>query len=490
MPFSDCPITRPKWLLDTNFILNIITQWSGIRIRIISVLSCATAVVFMAVGTVAGMKVFHGVTGDITPIVIFGWVGVAFTAASIAAYFIWIRNKSTSFVLQSIFWPVTVYAALFVSQMFFDDPVDVLELKIEAARQQGISFDDRSFSDEINTRRANGEVVYRYVAPWNPVYGSARGPFTDSEIVQIGGISSVKTLMCNESGEFIYYNSDRNGLNNFDELWDHDGSVEFVFLGDSYTHGLCVNSEDNIVERFRTSYPDALNLGMSSTGPGRYSIIFRSLMRDVDVRKVFVLFYEGNDLQDLSYEVSDQKLRKYTTTPTIPEIDRARMDAGMIEFHEAELFAQTTQEQKSSMPILLKMILLQEVTDRLRTKAARTFVKRSVPLPPFDHFERVFSDLRDVVSNQGGELVFVYLPSHSGIKGVPGACGSEAGCSRVKQEVLSIISGLSINVVDIDDVFRTYEDPLAFFPFRLFGHYTPEGYEVVAGEIVNYVANN
>ena len=175
--------------------------------------------------------------------------------------------------------------------------MDVLELKIEAARQQGISFDDRSFSDEINTRRANGEVVYRYVAPWNPVYGSARGPFTDSEIVQIGGISSVKTLMCNESGEFIYYNSDRNGLNNFDELWDHDGSVEFVFLGDSYTHGLCVNSEDNIVERFRTSYPDALNLGMSSTGPGRYSIVFRSLMRGVDVKKVFVLFYLPKGIQ-------------------------------------------------------------------------------------------------------------------------------------------------------------------------------------------------
>ena len=91
-------------------------------------------------------------------------------------------------------------------------------------------------------------------------------------------------------------------MNNFDELCDHDGSVEFVFLGDSYTHGLCVNSEDNIVERFRTSYPDALNLGMSSTGPGRYSIIFRSLMRDVDVRKVFVLFYEGNDLRDLILE--------------------------------------------------------------------------------------------------------------------------------------------------------------------------------------------
>lgn len=438
----------------------------------------------------AGMKVFHGVTGDITPIVIFGWAGVAFTAASIATYFIWIRNKSTTFILQSILWPVTVYAALFVSQLFLQDPADQLELKIEAARQQGISFDARSFSDEINIRRANGEVVYRYVAPWNPAYGNATGPFTDSEIVQIGGISSVKTLMCNESGEFIYYNSDRNGLNNLDELWDHEGSVDFVFLGDSYTHGLCVNSEDNIVEQFRTSYPDALNLGMSSTGPGRYSIVFRSLMRGVDVKKVFVLFYEGNDLQDLAYEVSDHKLSKYTTTPTIPEIDRARMDAEMIEFHEAELLAQTNKEKKSSMPILLRMILLHKATDQIRTKAARILVKRSVPLPPFDHLERVFSDLRDVISNQGGELVFVYLPSHSGITGAPDACGSEDGCSKVKQEVLSIITSLSINVVDIDAAFRTYEDPLAFFPFRLWGHYTAEGYEVVTNEIVNYVENN
>ncbi|MEC9292744.1 MAG: hypothetical protein VYC65_00485 [Chloroflexota bacterium] len=470
--------------------MNILIKRSGTSSRIISVLSTGTAIVFLGVGAATAMKTFHGVTGDIPAIIIFGWAGVTLTAASTAVYFIWIRNKSTSLIVRSIMCPVTVYAAFFVSQLFLPDALDSQELKIKAATKQGISFDSRSFANEINRQRAEGEMVYRLVTPWNPNSNPAAGPFTDSEIVQIGGISSVKTLMCNESGEFIYYKSDRHGLNNLDELWNHQGSVEFVFLGDSFTQGLCVNPEDNIVERFRNDYPDALNLGLTNTGPGRHSIVFRSLMRGVDVRKVFVLFCESNDLSDLAYEVSDDKLSKYISTSTVPEIDRVLMDAKMIEFHEAELFAQTTQEKKSSMPNLLKMALLQKVTDRLRTKASRTLVKRSVPIPPFDHFERVFSDLRDVVSNQGGELVFVYLPSHSGITEVPGACGSESGCSKVKQEVLSVITGLSINVIDIDAVFRTYEDPLSFFPFRLLGHYTPEGYEVVTREIVNYVENH
>ncbi|MEC9292759.1 MAG: hypothetical protein VYC65_00565 [Chloroflexota bacterium] len=475
---------------EKNLTSNIILKRSETSRRVLSTLSFGAAVVFLALSATAAVKTFLGLTENIPAIVIFGWCGVALVTVSIATYFVWIRNKSTSLILQSLLWPATVYATLFVSQLFLPEPVDLLELKIEAARQQGISFDTRSFSDEINIRRANGEVVYRYVAPWNPLYGNATGPFTNSEIVQIGGISSVKTLMCNESGEFIYYKSDRHGLNNPDELWDHEETVEFVFLGDSFFHGLCVDPDNNIVERFRTDYPDALNLGMSNTGPGRFLIVFKSLMPGVDVGKVFVSLYVGNDLKDLAYEVSDHKLRKYITTQTVPSIERASMDAKMVEFHEAELFAQTTLEKKSSTPKLLKMILLQKVTDRLRAKAATTLVKRSVPVPPFDDLEQVFSDLRDIVSNQGGELVFVYLPSHQGIAGVPDACGYNGGCSMVKQEVLSLITGLSINVIDIDAVFRTYEDPLSFFPFRLFGHYTPDGYAVITEQMVNYVENH
>jgi len=213
-------------------------------------------------------------------------------------------------------------------------------------------------------------------------------------------------------------------------------------------------------------------------------------MRGVEVRKVFVSFYEGNDLKDLAYEVSDNKLNKYITTPIVPPIERASMDAKMVEFHDAELFAQTTLEKKSPTAKLLKMVLLQKVTDRLRAKAASTLTKTSVPVPPFDDLERVFSDLRDIVSDQGGELVFIYLPSQRGISGVPDACGYKGGCSMVKQEVLSLVTDLSINVIDIDAVFRTYEDPLSFFPFRLFGHYTPEGYAVITEQMVNYVENH
>jgi len=43
---------------------------------------------------------------------------------------------------------------------------------------------------------------------------------------------------------------------------------------------------------------------------------------------------------------------------------------------------------------------------------------------------------------------------------------------------------LDIPIIDIhEEVFDSHPDPLSLFPFRLFGHYTAEGYKLVAEAI-------
>ena len=50
------------------------------------------------------------------------------------------------------------------------------------------------------------------------------------------------------------------------------------------------------------------------------------------------------------------------------------------------------------------------------------------------------------------------------------------------------MKGLGIPVVDIhQEVFANHPDPLALFPFRLYGHYNAEGYSEVAKAIVDGV---
>ena len=69
------------------------------------------------------------------------------------------------------------------------------------------------------------------------------------EIVVISGVSNRKTIVCNETGEYLIYMSDRFGFNNPDNLWDLKS--EAITLGDSMTLGECVPAGNDITSNLR-----------------------------------------------------------------------------------------------------------------------------------------------------------------------------------------------------------------------------------------------
>ena len=69
--------------------------------------------------------------------------------------------------------------------------------------------------------------------------------YNNKSIFYLSGISNSKTIYCNENGYFSIYQSDRFGFNNPDDEWDSN-EIEFLLLGDSFTHGACVNRPDDL----------------------------------------------------------------------------------------------------------------------------------------------------------------------------------------------------------------------------------------------------
>jgi hypothetical protein len=53
-----------------------------------------------------------------------------------------------------------------------------------------------------------------------------------------------------------------------------------------------------------------------------------------------------------------------------------------------------------------------------------------------------------------------------------------------RRHVLSIVEELNIPIIDIHQTFQQHQDPLSLFPFRVSGHYTNEGYRLVAKTII------
>ena len=54
---------------------------------------------------------------------------------------------------------------------------------------------------------------------------------------------------------------------------------------------------------------------------------------------------------------------------------------------------------------------------------------------------------------------------------------------------LDTVRRLGIPVIDIYEVFKARDDPLAMYPFRMQGHYTEAGYALVADAVLEFIAD-
>jgi hypothetical protein len=98
--------------------------------------------------------------------------------------------------------------------------------------------------------------------------------------------------------------------------------------------------------------------------------------------------------------------------------------------------------------------------------------------PNFSLFEGILRKSRDLSSSWGGQLYFVYLPDYGRY-----ASKVDEGAFFHRREVLSIVKGLGIPVIDIHPIFAAQADPVSLFPFRRSNHYGPEGYRLAAQAI-------
>ena len=131
-----------------------------------------------------------------------------------------------------------------------------------------------------------------------------------SSLIPLSGVSNSQTILCNENGYYSIYKSDRFGFNNPDEEWDKK-EIEYLLVGDSFTHGACINRPNDISSVLRNlSNKSVLNLGQIGNGPLIEYATLREYL-DTNVKKVLWIYYEDNDLTDLENEKKNNILIKY-----------------------------------------------------------------------------------------------------------------------------------------------------------------------------------
>ena len=324
------------------------------------------------------------------------------------------------------------------------------------------------------------------VVPINYYFGQEK-----NFLLPLSGVSNSKTIHCNENGYYTIYKSDRYGFNNPDEEWDKK-EIEYLLVGDSYTHGECVNRPNDIASVLRTlSKKSALNLGFDGNGPLLEYATLREYLNP-NVKNVLWIYFEGNDLDELNVELNEIRLQNYLNDLTFTQNLRVKQNKidqfanAMIldelpvnEYKEVTEKGKKKKEKKEEKKNNSLLNLKNFITI---SKVRYLLLKPRPKRPQLTKFKETLKLTKNLVNENNSKLYFIYLPEYFRYK----IKYNNSNYLLVKK----IVNKLGITFIDInEEVFKKELAPLKLFPYETFGHYNVMGYKKVAETIYKLTIN-
>ena len=343
-------------------------------------------------------------------------------------------------------------------------------------------YDERSKYDfYIDFKKKNPEVVLD--VPPSLIYEDEIAEQKKYLKLPLSSISKKETVWCNEDGNFVTYTSDRFGFNNQDKEWDKKKHI--IFLGDSYTQGVCVNSFENIPSKFKDSLNNddigVINLGIRGNGPLSEYASFVEYSKALNPIAIFWLYYEGNDLKNLKFESQVKTLQKYLENKNFSQnlINYQNyLDNVLYEkFLERLSFELDTKKQIKDNKILFGL-KLHNLRMFIRSKLKKDSLdKKEYYRSQLINFDKIVKKMKILSNKLNSELIFVYLPSFERTE--------KRLISDKKmynyENIINIIKGNNIKFIDvITDLFQKSSNPKEYYPFELPLHFSSYGYSSIA----------
>lgn len=365
-----------------------------------------------------------------------------------------LKEKIQKYII--IIFTSTIFALYsFEAKLILDQKKDAQNVKTKI---NNFNFDRRSKFEVYEDLKKTNLNITMSVPPHNFL------EFKELDFLSLAGISNTKTIYCNESGYYSIYQSDRYGFNNPDTEWDSK-EIEYLLVGDSFTHGACVNRPDDVASVLRQySKKNVLNLGQDGNGPLLEYATLREYLTP-NIKNVLWLYYE-NDLDNLIAELKNKILIKYLTDQNYKQdlkFKQTQIDQFLTTYleREEERYRQTYSYSQN----IILFIKLSNVRGLL--------IK---PISPISKLKVILNLANELVMSNNGKLYFIFLPSFERY--------DKLIKIDYKKQIKKIVIDLNIEFIDIDeDVFQKEKSPQKLFVFEQSNHYSVEGYKKVALKI-------
>jgi len=305
------------------------------------------------------------------------------------------------------------------------------------------------------------------------------------DIFPLAGVSNTITVYCKEGEKYSIYKSDRYGFNNPDNVWNNK-NIPWFLIGDSSTQGACVQPGEDFASQIRKyTQQNAISLGMSGNGPLIELASLKEYAIDKKPKIILWLYSERNDLADLKNEKSNSIFMRYLLEEGFEQNLKSKQK--LIDQKLKTYINLAENELTQKKPIIKndteKFLAFKKIL-RLQIIRDKSSLDRGLNFGVDPLFKKIISTANDIVNTWDGKLYFVYLPDKERYKK-----GTNKDDSYLKRsEVIKIIQGLNIPIIDIHNkFFKKQSDPISFFAHRIYGHYSPDGYSKISKVIIENI---
>lgn len=314
------------------------------------------------------------------------------------------------------------------------------------------------------------------------------------DLYPLSGVSKSTTVFCNELGYHAIYESDRYGFKNPDEEWDRKDNLEFVFVGDSFTHGACVNTQDDIAGNTRkflkenNRNPGVLNFGFRGQGPLVEYALLREYLPELKTKRVVLIYFE-NDLGNFLEEYRQEFLHKYLK-------DKDFKQNLVLRNEEKDQFLRSVMEKHlAGLDQYQQSIFVTRAKKLIKLENIRKLFINTQPTVS-DEYVDVLKKIKAFIEENDAKMYFVYLPVH---KKYQKSFLRKTIWTQLRgpienisfdtyDEVINLVNSLNIPLIDLhEELFKSMEDPLSVVPLRSVGHFTEGGYNMVARVIYDKI---
>ena len=374
---------------------------------------------------------------------------------------------------------VGMMAALYAGEFYLAWRLD--HRQQQAAKASGGVFDGR---DKL--RRA-GVDAYPIIRGENLLVPDVQGqlhPVLTAHgrpLLPMASIPFTTVVVCNETGAWQIYKTDRHGFNNPDEEWDVTKPAIGI-VGDSFAHGSCVPPEQNMAAVLRKRFGSAVNTGVGGFGPLFELAALREYLQPLRPRIVLWAFFVGNDLnENLPVEVLSPLLNRYLSDDNFSQdlIHRSPEIAVLLRRYLDENLTAAMNRVDNPYENLLRYVSLDRVREFVGLGPIQIGYNLSSTQEELDLFAKILQKARDRVEGWGGKFYLVYLPESDRYL-------SKFGNSSVRQAIYRGVKEIAerehIPMIDVAAALAEDPSPGTFYAYPG-SHFNAKGYKA-AGEAI------